>query len=152
VVSHGPRNPHLDFAVTRRAFFRALLLEARQATASIRGRPAFSLAALQDLPRERLARLVPELQPGWALHVEGERLVARGRETGTVLDLAPATKENVLALNLLDGQRTIGSASRRLARDMGWPEEEAMEHMRQFFFVLAGAMVCLPRNAGDLEA
>ena len=150
-MSREPRNPHLDFEVTRRAFFRALLLEARQAAASLRGRPSFSLAALQDLPRERLARLVPEVQPGWALHVEGERLVARGRETGTILDLAPATRENVLSLNLLDGRRTIGSAARRLAREMGWPEEEAVEHVRRFFFVLAGALVCLPRNAGDLE-
>jgi len=151
-VSRDPRDPHLHFALTRRAFFRALLLEARQATASLRGRPSFSLAALQDLPVDRLARLVPEVQPEWALHVEGERLVARQRETKIVLDLAPATRENVLALNLLDGRRTIGSAARRLAREMGWPEEEALEHLRRLFFVLAGALVCLPRNAGDLEA
>jgi hypothetical protein len=150
-VSREPRHPHLNFAVTRRDFFRALLLEARQATASLQGQPSFSLAALQDLPVDRLARLVPEVQPGWALHVEGERLMARGRETGTVLDLAPATRENVLALNLLDGRRTLGSAGKRLAREMGWPEEEAWEHLRQLFFILAGALVCLPRNAGDME-
>jgi hypothetical protein len=150
-VSGKPRDPHLDFAVTRRAFFRALLVEARQAMASLQGRPCFSLAALQDLPLDRLARLVPEVRPDWALHVEGERLVARGRETRTILDLAPATRENVLALNLMDGHRTIASAARRLARDMGWPEEEALEHVRRLFFVLVGALVCLPRNAGDLE-
>jgi hypothetical protein len=150
-VSDKARDPNLDFPVTRRAFFRALLTEARQATASLQGRPSFSLAALQDLPPDRLARLVPEVQPGWALHIEGERLVAHGRDTGTVLDLSPATKENVLALNLLDGRRTIGSAARRLARDMGWSEEEALEHVRRLFFILAGALVCLPRNAGGLE-
>ena len=150
-MSREPRDPHLDFALTRRAFFRALLLEARQATTSLRGKPSFSLAALQDLPDDRLARLVPEVQPGWALHVDGERLVARARDTGTILDLLPANKENVLTLNLLDGRRTVGSTARRLAREMGWPEQEALEHVRRLFFVLAGALVFLPRNAGDLE-
>lgn len=150
-MSPEARNPHLGFAVTRRAFFRALLLEARQATASLRGQPSFSLAALQDLPCDRLACLVPEMQPGWALRIEGERLVARGQETGIVLDLAPASRENILALNLLDGHRTLGSAGKRLAREMGWPEEEAQEHLHQLFFTLAGALICLPRNAGALE-
>ncbi len=150
-MSRAPRNPHLEFAVTRRTFFRALLAQAREAAGSLRGQPCFSLSALQDLPPDQLARLVPEVQPGWALHVEGDRLVARGRETGAVLDLAPATKENILTLNLLDGDRTIGSAGRRLAREMGWSEEEAMAHVREFFFVLAGTLVCRPRNMGDLD-
>jgi len=150
-VSSEPRDPHLDFHLTRRVFFRTLLPEARHLTAALRGRPTFSLAALQDLPRDRLARLVPEVRPGWALHVEEERLVASRRESGTVLDLAPASRENVLALNLLDGDRTIGSAARCLARELDWPEEEALDHLRRLFFVLAGALVCLPRNSGDLE-
>lgn len=149
-MSDRPRDPRLSFPLTRRAFFRALLAEARQASASLHGTPAFSLAALQDLPAEKLARLVPEVQPGWALHVDGDRLVARGRESGVALDLLPASKENVLALNLLDGHRTVDSAARRLAREMGWPEEQAFEHVRQLFLTLAGALVCLPRNAGDL--
>ena len=141
----------LRFPVSRRAFWRALLHEARVASGVLHGGREYRLEDLEALPREQLARLVPEVQPNWALHVEGERLVARGRETGTVLDLLPASKENVLALNLLDGHRTIAGAARRLAREMGWPEDEALGHVRTVFFVLAGALICLPRNAGGLE-
>jgi len=149
-MSEQSRDPRPSSPLTRRAFFRALLVEARQATASLSGAPSFSLADLQALPAEELARLVPEVQPGWALHVDGDRLVARERGSNVLLDLLPASRENVLAMNLLDGRRTIDSAARRLAREMGWPEEQAFEHVRQLFFTLAGALVCLPREAGDV--
>lgn len=140
---------NLDFGLSRRAFFRALVLEMRDAAAGLHGKRSFALWALQDLPDEHLARLIPVIQPTMAIYLEDERILARDRKTGKVLDLAPASAENVLTLNLFDGRRTLGSASRRLAREMAWDEETAFHHARGLFLSLVGRLVCLPLNTPE---
>lgn len=142
-------NPGLDPAlrVSRRAFFRALVGDVRGLSGALAGKDVRALSALNELPWDELARIVPTLNRGLSVVVDGERLVARDATTGGHLDLLPATRANVLTLNLFGSEVALGVAVRRLAHQLGWAEEEARAHVRMLFLDLAGRLVYLPRNA-----
>jgi hypothetical protein len=151
MTADGRPGRRLSFGLSRRAFFRALFLETKDMARALQGNRSFSLWRLGELPDDELARLVPVLQPGLAVTVEGQRLVARRTSTGERLDLAPASPENVLALNLFDGRLTLGTAGRRLASQMEWDRERGFVHVRDLFLELVERLVYLPRNAPEAE-
>jgi hypothetical protein len=128
-----------------------LLREARVLSSTLKGGRSFALSDLGDLPDEQLARLIPLVRPVFAIYVDGEQVVAQHRETGSVAGLAPSTKENVLALNLFSGQINLGTAGRRLAREMGWDEPRGFAHVKDLFFSLVGSLVCIPLNSPQSE-
>ncbi|MBN1657747.1 MAG: hypothetical protein JXA93_05065 [Anaerolineae bacterium] len=139
------RDPTLR--LSRRAFFRALVTDARGLSGALAGQETRALAALVQLPLDELSRIVPMLNQGLSVVVEGERLVACELATGRRLDLLPATRQNLLTLNLFQSEVALGVVARRLAHQMGWSEEEALAHVRTIFLDLAGRLIFLPRNA-----
>jgi hypothetical protein len=143
----GSGRSELDFSLSRRAFFPALIREAQVLSGTLKGVRSYPLRELGDLPDDQLADLIPVVQPDFAVLVEGEYLVARHRETGAVVQLVSAVKENVLALNLFDGRATLGTAGRLLARRMGWDGARGFAHVRELFLCLVGHLVCVPLNS-----
>jgi len=147
-LTSDPNSSHdQTLRLSRRAFFRALVTDLRGLSGAFAGTETRALSALHQLPMDELARIVPVLNRGLTVVVEGERLVALNSRSGTRLDLLPATRANVLTLNLFESGVALGVAGRRLAHQVGWAEEEAMEHVRSLFLDLAGCLVYLPRNA-----
>ena len=133
--------------LSRRAFFRALVADVRGLAGALAGVETRALSGLNQLPPDELARIIPALNQGLSVIVEGEWLVVCDSTSGAHLDLLPATRANVLTLNLFQGQVALGVAARRLAHQMGWSEEEGMAHVRALFLDLAGRLICLPLNA-----
>jgi hypothetical protein len=113
---------------------------------AFRGGRSYALHELDDLPDEQLSKLIPTIRPDFSIHVDGDRMVARHAEKETVIDLCPATRENVLALNLFTGRITLGVAGRRLASQMAWPEDEGFAQVKEMFLLLVGRLMCVPRN------
>jgi len=142
---------HLNFSLSRRAFFPALLREVQVLSSALRGSQSFALSGLGNLPDDQLARLIPMILPAFSTHIDGERVVGRHRETGAEVDLFPSEKENVLALNLFDGQTTLGTAGKRLAQQMGWDEVQGFAHVKDLFLTLVGHLVCVPRNSLEFD-
>jgi hypothetical protein len=133
--------------LSRRAFFRALVGDVRGLSSALAGRETRALASLNQLTVNELQQIVPALNRGLSIVVEGERMVALDLSSGSRLDLLPATRANILTLNLFQSEISLGVAARRLAHQVGWTEEEAMAHVRTTFLDLAGRLIFLPRNA-----
>ena len=133
--------------LSRRAFFRALVGDVRGLSSALAGRETRALSTLNQLPRDELQRIIPTLNRDLSILVEGERVVACDLSSGSRLDLLPATRANILTLNLFQSEITLGVAARRLAHQVGWTEEEATAHVRTIFLDLAGRLIFLPRNA-----
>lgn len=150
-MAERSRRSDPDFGLSRRAFFPALFREVQVLSGSLKGGRSYALSELRDLPDDQLARLVPLILPVFAIYVDGERLVGRHAETGVVVELAPSVRENVLALNLFDGQITLGTAGRRLAQQMDWDEARGFAHVRDLFLSWVGRLVCVPRNSPEPE-
>jgi hypothetical protein len=141
----GPSD--LDFALSRRSFFPALLREAKVLSGTLQGVRSYPLRQLSDLPDDQLADLIPVIQPTISVVVEGEYLVGHHKDTDAVVQLVPSVKENVVALNLFDGRITLGTAGRLLARQMGWDGARGFAHVRDLFLSLAGRLICVPLNS-----
>jgi hypothetical protein len=150
-LAERSRRSDLGFSLSRRAFFPALLREARVLSGTLKGGRSYALSELAGLPDDQLARLVPLILPVYAIYVDGERLVGRHAETSAFVELAPSVRENVLALNLFDGQITLGTAGRRLAQQMDWDEARGLAHVKDLFLSLVGRLVCVPRNSPEPE-
>jgi len=145
------RRHNLDFSLSRRAFFPALLREAWVLSGTLKGKPAFTFSELGDLPDNQLAGLIPMILPTVAVYIDGERVVGRYKRTGTEIELFPAEKENVLALNQFNGKATLATAGSRLAQQMGWDEAQGFAYVKDLFLSLVGHLVCVPRNPLEPE-
>lgn len=150
-MAGGADRHGLGFDLSRRDFFRALFLEARDLSGVTRGQRSFALSDLAELPDDELARLIPMVQPVFAVYVEDEYILARHGETGNVVELCPSARENILALNLFNGQIGLGTAGRRLALQMEWDESRGYEHVKGLFLSLVGRLICVPRNSLEPE-
>jgi hypothetical protein len=137
--------------MSRRAFLPALVREVRVLSTTARGKRSYELSDLGRLPDSQLARLIPMIHPALAIELVEERLTARHRETGEVVDLVPAVRENVLALNLFDGDLDLGMAGRRLAKQMSWDEAEGFAYAKSLFLSLVGRLVYFPRYSAAPE-
>jgi hypothetical protein len=144
-------DPNLDFSLNRRAFFPALLREVRVLSSTLKGSSSFALSELGHLPDDQLARLIPMIQPAFSVYVEGAQVVGRHRETGTEVELFPAERENVLALNLFTGRITLATAGRRLAQQMDWDEAQGFALVKDLFLLLVSQLVCVPCNSPGPE-
>jgi hypothetical protein len=142
---------NLDFALSRRAFFPALLREAWVLSGVFEGKPAFALSELGNLSDDQLAGLIPMIVPAFAVYVEGEWVVGRHKKTGTKMQLFPAEKESVLALNLFNGKVTLAAAGSRLAQQLGWDEAQGFACVKDLFLSLVSHLVCAPRNPLEPE-
>ena len=91
------------------------------------------------------------INPGLAIRVDEEQVWGQRQETGEVFELLPSSRENVLALNLFNGQINLGTAGRRLALQMNWDEARGFAHVRDLFLSLAGRRVCVPRYSPEIE-
>jgi hypothetical protein len=128
-----------------------LLREARVLSSTLKGGRSFALSELAELPDEQLKALIPLVRPVFDVFVEGERLVARHKEAGSIIELGPATREQVMALNLLAAETRLEVAGRRMARQMGWQEERGFAYVKDLFLSLVAHLVCVPLNSPDLD-
>jgi hypothetical protein len=103
------------------------------------------------LPDEQLAGLIPMILPAFAVYVEGECFVGRHKRTGTKIDLFPADKESVLALNQFNGKTTLAEAGSHLAQHMGWDDVQGFAYVKDLFLLLVSDLVCVPQNSVELE-
>jgi hypothetical protein len=89
--------------------------------------------------------------PTGAVYVEGERVVGRYKKTGIKIDLFPAERESVLALNQFNGKVTLATAGNRLAQQMGWDEAQGFAYVKDLFLSLVGHLICAPRSSLEFE-
>lgn len=142
------RNGHseLPFKVSRRQFWRALLQEVVVTYGSLKGRPGFALSDLGNLSDQQLARVKPILHPDCETFVEQDYVWSRCEQTEVTLRLFPAERENVVALELFDGQHELGEVGEHLAQEMGWEQAMAFAHARDLFLTLVSQLVCVPKD------
>jgi hypothetical protein len=145
------RHHNLDFNLTRRAFFPALVREVRVLGSTLKGDRNPALSELGNLTDEQLAGLMPMILPAFSISVEGERVVGRHKETGVEIDLFLAEKESVLVLNQFNGKATLREVGGRLARHMGWDDARGFAYVKDLFLFLVGHLVCIPQNYVDFE-
>jgi hypothetical protein len=137
--------------MSRRRFFAALFQESQALTGALQGTRNLPLSGLRDLCDDELGGLIPMINPPLTIEVADDRLWARNRETGGRIVLFEASPENVIALNLFDGEMNLATAGWRLALQMGWPEEEGFYHVKELFLWLVGRLVYSPRYSPSLE-
>jgi hypothetical protein len=114
------------------------------------GRPQLALAELPALPLEELLPLVPGLRPELELTVEDDMVAARLRGGGELVRLFPATPDNTLIFNLIDGRTSLGQVAEAAAAAAGWSPEQAAAATRELFLQLVAAGACTPINSGPL--
>jgi hypothetical protein len=136
----------LDFRVSRRAFFPALIREVRVLSATFQGEQTFALSELGDLPDAQLARLIPLVVAGFLFEEQEGRIWARHRERNLAIELCAADRPNRLTLDLFDGEHTLAAAGSLLAQQMGWQPAAGFSHVKALFLDLVGHLVCVPRN------
>lgn len=141
----------LSFVCSRRRFWLALLQEIFVIRGSFKGGQGWQLSELGRLPDDQLARVKPVVHPDCEIFPDQEHLWSRGKQTGVTLKLYPAERENVLALELFDGQHDLGEIGERLAREMGWDQARGFAHARDLFLSLVSRLVCVPKDPLDLD-
>jgi hypothetical protein len=80
------------------------------------------------------------------MFVDQGHVCSRSKKTKAVSKLFPAARENLVLLDMFDGQHDIGQIGHRLAQEMGWDEARAFAHVRDLFLSLVERAVCVPRD------
>ena len=141
----------LEFGMSRRAFWRALVQEAFAASRALKGEDDRRLSELADWPDDRLAQIRPMVHPLCEIFVDEGSVHGRYKDTGVTVELFPLEQvEDRVALGMFDGGHTLSEIGMRLSQTLAWNEARAFAHARDLFLSLAGRMICIPRDA--LEA
>lgn len=136
--------PNLLIPYSRRSFWRGLLHELAVASGVLRGGQECRLADLDQLPNEQLARLHPRIHPTCRFHIDQGYVWSRWN-SGSAVRLFPIERrEDLLILNLCDGQHTLDEIGRLVAQEMGWDEARGVAHARELFLSLASRLICIP--------
>lgn len=150
--SIGHPRDNLTFSCTRRSFLPALLRETVVTLGMLRGGLGCRLSDLETLPEDQLAQLKPTVNPAYEILVEEDCVWGRHRKTGAMVSLfSMGERENLLAFNLFDGIQDLGQAGRRLAQEMEWEEARGFAHVKEFFLLLVGKLVCVPKDPPSLS-
>jgi len=137
----------LDFTCDRRAFFRVLFQEAAVFRGSVKGRGSGArLSELGSLPDEHLAQIRPVINPDSEVFTQEASVWSRSKKMGTVIQLFPTTRENMIVFDMFDGEHTLAEIAGRLAQEMGWDPAAAFAHTRELFLSLVQHVVCIPRD------
>lgn len=135
------------FSCTRRRFLPALVREAIVTLGMLRGGEGGRLSELASLPDEQLAIIKPVVNPAFAIEMEGEKVLARYRETGATVPLFAVDEDAAwTALNLFDGRHTIEEVGICLSDQMVWYEDAGRVYARDLFLRLVENLVCVPKD------
>ncbi|MBX3081895.1 MAG: hypothetical protein KF716_09710 [Anaerolineae bacterium] len=136
----------LNFVVSRRRFWGALVNTVVAFSGQGDGTPAYGLDALGDLPDEQLAAIVPCILPDCQISVDGGwvNILPPGKKAPTrvvALD-SPA----LTAFNLFNGGNTLADISVDVAEQQCWTPAEAFDYVRGLFLTLVLIGACVPAN------
>jgi len=131
----------------RRAFFRGMLDEGRALGEELCGRPQLKLGDLEDLPDEKLAHVMPMVNPDYEIAIDGGEVTARERKTGAVIRLFPLDSDETAAFNMFDGMTPLADVARRLAVSLESEEDVAFCRAKRLFISLMKKSVCVPSNS-----
>ena len=144
-MTQPPRD--LEFAISRRTFWRALVQEAFAATRALHGEQDYRLSELGDWPDARLAQIRPVVHPLCEIYVDEGSVYGRHKDVGVSVELFPLDQaEDRLTLGMFDGNHTLRQVGTRLSEAMAWDDARAFAHARDLFLSLAGRMICIPRD------
>ncbi len=139
-------HPNLLIPYSRRSFWRGLVHELAVASGVLKGGKECRLADLDKLPDEQLARLHPQIHPSCRICIR-EGYVWCEWNSGNAVRLFPSQqREDLLTLNLCDGQHTLAEIGRLVAYEMGWDEGRGFAYARKLFLSLASRMICVPKE------
>lgn len=141
----SPRR-NLSFTFNRRQLLPALLQELFVIAGSFNGRQGCQLSDLGGLSDEQLARMRPILHPDYEIFVDQGYLHSRTKKTKASWKLCPLEQENLLVLNLFNGEHDLGQIGSQLAQTMGWEEAIGFAYARELFLLLVSRQVCIPRD------
>ena len=148
---HRP-DPHPPFSCSRREFLPSLFKETIVTLGMLRGGRGGRLSELADLPDEQLALIKPIVNRAFEIHVEGDRVLGKHKETGIVLELFSVEEgERLAAFNLFDGKRNLGQIGMLLSEELGWDESRAFAEARELFLSLVSHLVCVPKEPPSLD-
>jgi hypothetical protein len=138
----GPPGP-----LSRREFFPALAKALAAFSDPVRATRVFSLAELDSLPDDLMARIAPAVNPAFEITVAGGYLGSRDRSTGQARQHFELLPENLYVFNRFDGNHSLAEIGLGLAAENGWEAAAAFAHARALFLGLAQDLVCLPQNS-----
>jgi hypothetical protein len=137
----------LEFNISRRSFWRALLQEAFVASRALKGEGNYTLSELGNWSDERLARIKPVVHPLCEIYVDNGHVHGCHKDTGETVELFPVDRvEDRVTLGLFDGEHTLRQVGSRLAEALVWDEARAYGHAQDLFLWLAERMICIPRD------
>lgn len=136
-----PRRP-LSFRVTRRELFTSLIPEAerRRPTGD---RPAYRLKTLGILADADLAEVTPALVAGTRLSISEGMVLGWAPTDEAPRRLFAAERTNLLILDALDGQTTLGAIADEV-REETELSEQSFPYVRALFLKLVLARIATP--------
>lgn len=132
----------------RRAFLLAMLQELPVLHGTLKGGQGFRLTDLSALPDQQLARIRPIVNPDYVILVQDGAVWARyrHRQEPPIRLFGTDEGEKQRTFNLFDGRHTLGEIGSQLSRALGEDEATAFSRARDLFLALVRHMVCVPRD------
>ncbi len=137
----------LNFSVSRRQFFPALLQEFLAYCDSIEGRPAHNLAELGLWADEDLYRLCPRIAPECKIHVQDGLVWAQHPTSKQPIKLFPIDSPARVAFNEMNGLKSLREIAQQVQSITDWDEQRSFAYVRGLFLWLVFTKVCRPDNA-----
>jgi hypothetical protein len=132
--------------LSRRQYFRSLLVNAMNAADELRDKPHFFLDELGSLPAAALRAMVPVVFQGTALSVEDGWLVLRQSPDMPPARHMPLSEPQIYAVSRVDGRHSIAEICAETESVFSLSPEAASELVTALFVDLARNGLCHPQG------
>jgi hypothetical protein len=133
--------------MNRRQWFRSFVGETLAWTAAFSGTPQLRLSDLSQLPPQCFGALIPAVNEGIEIDLEGAFTVARSAGNSTCIRLFALDSPEQIAFSHFNGTRTVHKIAQSIGQDLEWDPGSSYAFVRNLFLGLVNAGVCVPANA-----